>query len=159
MNVRAFQVWKVIKLGTHKDAASLKAAIEAKGIEVSDWSFDVMRRPAFTLASQEATVDLAIVSVGEFGFTKATPLRDIHARAIELGLQLCPAEVGPQLRLQFPDQPRDGYLRVAMEAITDSRGRPVLFYLGHADGRWLEADWGRPDSTWSLDCRFVFVLQ
>jgi len=154
---REFVVWKTITLGTHKDAKSLKKQVEKDGFRVSDWAADIMGKPAFTLATGETSVDLVNVSVGELGFTKATPLRDIYARAIELGLQLCPAEVGPQLRRQYADQPNGEWLRVAMEAITDSGGDLDVFSVAHDDGgQWLDASWGKPDDEWNPDYRFVF---
>ena len=157
VNIWAFQVWKTIKLGTHKTAETLKAAIKQKGIEVSDWSADIMGKPAFTLASQETTVDLVNVSVADLGFTKATALKDIYARALELGLSLCPVEVGPQLRRQYTDQPKGEYLRVAMDAIADSDGSPNIFSVVHDDDdRWLNAHWGSPGILWSPATRFVF---
>ncbi len=154
---REFAVWKTITLGTHKDAKSLKKDLERNGFRVSDWSADIMTKPAFTLASEETKIDLVNVSVGELGFTKATPLRDIYARAIELGLKLCPAETGPQLRRQHADQPNGEWLRVAMEAITASDGYPRIFHVAHDNfGRWLSTDWGGPDLAWDPDYRFVF---
>jgi cytolysin (calcineurin-like family phosphatase) len=125
---------------------------------VSDWAADMMAKPAFKVAMEKTSVNLVNVSVGQLGFTKATLLRDIYARAIELGLSLCPAEVGPQLRLQYADQPSGEWLRVAMKAITASDGRPSIFFVAaHGGGeRWLSAGWGSSGDTWAPDDRFVF---
>lgn len=155
-----FNIWKTIKLGNYKDHIALKEAIEKSDLLVSHQAAVIMAQPAFILADQEATVDLVNVSVAELGLIKATPLRDIYAWAIKLGLSLCPAEVGPQLWLQYHDQPGGEWLRIAMEAITNSCGRPGIFHVDHGDGgRWLSAGWGRPDDTWGPDYRFVFVLR
>jgi len=160
LDVRAFQVWKTIKLGTHKDAAALIQAIVENGLQVSEWALDIMGKPAFTLAAEETTLDLANISVADLGFAKATPLKEIYAKAIELGLSLCPAEVGPQLRRQYLDQPKGEFLRIAMEAITDSKGDRRILEVGHDDvGRNLYANLGNPDYLWNHDDRFVFVFR
>lgn len=54
---------------------------------------------------------------------------------------LCPAEVGPHLRLADKDQPCETWYWTAMEPITDSVGRPSVFCVGRLAGgeRWLSA--------------------
>ena len=59
----------------------------------------------------------------QLGFPNGATLKEIYAKAKDLGLELCPAEVGPLLRLNYPDQPNGEYLRIAMETINDSDGR------------------------------------
>ena len=50
------------------------------------------------------------------------------------------------------------WLRIAMEAITDSGGCRGLFAVGHdRDELWLYGISGRPESFWDADNRFVFV--
>lgn len=81
-----------------------------------------MKMPAFTCAKKQEEVDLVVVSVGELGFKDVALYKDICARAAEFGLDLCPAEVGPALRLAYDDQPLGEWLYIAMEATTDSGG-------------------------------------
>ncbi len=162
VNVRAFQVWKTIKLGTHKDAAALKQAIVENGLQMIDRASDIIGKPAFTLATEETTLDLVNVSVADLGFTKVALLNDvdIYARAIELGLSLCPAEVGPQLRRQYLDQPKGEWLRIAMKAIADSGGDINVFRVGHDEvGRRLGTYWVGPGSVQNPTYRFVFTLR
>src|SRR5574343_1161251 len=93
-----FPVWRTIKVGTFKTPAKLDAAIENADCRISDWARDLMTRPEFTLAGKQEDVELVKVTVGELGFAKATPLSKIRDRGVELGLELCQAEDGPQLR-------------------------------------------------------------
>ncbi|MDZ7798600.1 MAG: hypothetical protein U5L76_03185 [Patescibacteria group bacterium] len=152
-----FSVFKTIKLG-NKDTESLQRAIKNAGMKISDWSRDIMSKPTFTLANSETTVELFTATVAELGFSGHTCFNNICTRIRELGYELCPAEVGPQLRLQYPDQPSNECLYIAMESITDSDGDLELFYVGHgAYGRWLSTNCGLPDFVWSPDHRFVFV--
>lgn len=152
-------VWRTIKLGTYKSVKTLRMALERADNRVSDWATDILAKPAFTVASEVTEVDLVILSVEELGFKEGACYKDIYARAKELGLELCPAEVGPQLRLQYPDQTPGEWLRVAMEPITGLAGDPILFGVERrGSGRWLDARWGSSGGVWDSGDRFVFVL-
>jgi hypothetical protein len=103
-------------------------------------------------------LDLVVVSVAELGFPDGATLKDIYAKAKTFDLELCPCEVGPQLRLQYMDQPNGEWLLVAMEPITDSDGDPRVFDVGRGGrGRWLRARYGYPGIVWSGSSRWVFV--
>lgn len=117
-----------------------------------------MDKSQFMVAAEETEVDLVVVSVAELGFKNGVKREDIYARAKELGLGLCPAEVGPQLRLQYADQSGGEWLVIGMEPITGSGGSLRLFRVGHGDfGLWLGGSCGGPDSIWRAGRRFVFV--
>ena len=149
-------VWKTITIGNISQE-KFTPTIKERGMNVSEWSVDMMKQDAFTVVSQEEQIDLVVVSVRDLGFDKTTRYDAICARAKERGLELCPAEVGPQLRLQYLDQPLGEWIRVAMEAIRDSDGDLEVFGVGHyGDGLWLGSLYGRPGSLWSPDDRFVF---
>lgn len=153
-----FPVWKTVKLGTFKGVKSLKQALKENGFQIGNWASDILNQRAFKLAKKETEVNLVVLSVAELGFPKGATYGEICDRARELGLDLCPAEVGPQIRLQYPDQPRGEWLTVAMEPITDSDGDPHVFNVDHDhDVRWLSAKWSAPGSFWSADDRFVVV--
>ena len=74
-------------------------------------------------------VDLVVVSAAELGTPPETSLVDVYARAQESGLALAPAEVGPQLRLQYLDQPIGEFLHVGMNPINTWSGEPTIFVL------------------------------
>ncbi|MCH8162645.1 MAG: hypothetical protein IIA99_00905, partial [Proteobacteria bacterium] len=99
-----FSVLKTIKLGTGLVTPDdFRRALKDDGFRLSDWSSDILGKPAFTVSSEETEVDLVVVSVSELGFKDGATRADIYKRAKELGWELCSAEVGPQLRLQYPD--------------------------------------------------------
>ena len=158
-NEQKFEVWKTIKLGTGlKTADDFRRALKKGGHRISDWSDDILGKPAFTASEQEMEVDLVVASVAELGFKDGACRRDIYKRAQELGLELCPAEVGPQLRLQYKDQPYGERLLTGMEPITDSDGYLYGFYVEH-DGcrQWLRSFVGNPDCFWDGHRRWVFL--
>ena len=154
-----FKTWKTIKLGTGlKTADDFREVLKDNGFKVSGWANDILGKSAFTVATEGIEVDLFKVMVAELGFKKGVRRRNqIYKRARDLGLELCPPEVGPQLRLQYQDQPNGEWILVAMESIVDSDGYPRLFRVGRYDsGRWLSSHWSSPGHFWSADYRWVF---
>lgn len=154
-----FSIWKTVKLGTGlKTADDFRTALKKGKNRISDWGNDILGKPAFTASETEMDVDLVNVSVADLGFKDGAYRRDIIAKALELGLQLCPAEVGPQLRLQYADQPKGEWLVIGMEPITGSDGYLIVFRVEHDDdGRWLRGHDGHPDAFWRAGLRVVFA--
>lgn len=155
-----FALWKTIKLGTGLTTADdFRHALKSGGYHIGDWGNDILGRRAFTVAGDEETeVDLVVLSVAELGFKDGASRKDIYKRALKLGLELCPAEIGPQLRLQYKDQPNGEWLLIGMEPITASDGRLRVFSVEHdAHGLWLLGSFGGPASFWGGAGRWVFV--
>ena len=157
---QGFAIWKTIKLGTGlKTADDFRVAIKAAGMYISEWGNDILGKPAFTANSEETEVDLVVVSNADLGFKDGAKVKDTYARALEIGLELCPNEVGPQLLLQYTDQPNGERLLIAMEPIIDSDDYRGLFYVKrYDDGKQsLDGFHGNPDYVWTADTRFVFL--
>jgi hypothetical protein len=150
--------WKTITLGLHADVDALRDALKAMGCGIGDLAGDALDQPEFPLRTTRADVDLVVLSVAELGFDADAPMAAICARAARLGLLLCPAEVGPQLRLQYPDQRVGEFLHIAMEPIVTDRGKRVGFIVGNGGARLLliGSD-ARPDRILPAMVRLVFV--
>ena len=147
--------WKTIQLGAHSSADVLREALVSAGINVSNWAGDILQKVKVATKPQE--VNLIIVTVAELGFPDGATRKDIYEKALELGFELCPAEVGPELRLQYADQPMYEWLRIAMEPITVSVGSLGVFrVVRDSDGLWLFRGLGHPGSFWYGDNRWVF---
>ena len=153
-----FKIWKTIKLGTGlKTADDFRKALKDSGFNVSEWANDILGKPAFTAATEGTEVDLVKVTVAELGFKKGARRDQIYGRAKELGLELCPPEVGPQLRLQYKDQPNNEWVLIGMEPITGSGGGLHVFAVErHDSGLWLSSHWGNPGHVWHADNQWVF---
>jgi hypothetical protein len=154
------KTFKTITLGLHKDHKSYRKALKAAGYCIGDYADDILKK--ISIAKTEIEVYLVvmtvIMTVRELGFKKGACRGAIYARALELGFQLCPAEVGPALRLAYPDQPKSEWLWIAMEPVTGSDGARRFFSVDISGGeRWLHANWFDAEDVWDLDCRFVFV--
>lgn len=150
-------IWKTITIGgMHKTVGELHAALISNGFCISDGASDILKR--ITLVSKQTTLDLVVVTVTDLGFKDGAMRKDIYERAQELGLALCPAEVGPQLRLQYKDQPNGKWFHIAMEPIIDSVGNLRVFRVEHVGSAlWLLVYFGNPDLFWLGSSRWVFV--
>ena len=155
-----FKTWKTLKLGTGLTTADdFRKTLKKAGCKISDWANDILGKPDFSVAAtKEIEVDLVVVSVAELGFPDGATRKQIYAKAQELGLELCPPEVGPQLRLQYKDQPNGEWLLIGMEPISVSDGNLDVFgveRLGVA--RWLLGFYDRTDDVWPGGYRWVFL--
>jgi hypothetical protein len=155
----AVPVWKTITVGTFANSFALRNALDAAGCGVGDSAGEILARPAFTLSATKTDVELVAVSVAELGFqTDTASLADIYARARQLGFGLAAAEVAPQLRLQYFDQPIGEFLIVAMEPIKTWAGEPVIFNVVNGGaGLILIGQDGGADAEISVASRFLFV--
>src|SRR5262249_6185271 len=125
-------VWKIVTLGGFSNSFALRNALDAARCGVGDLAEEILARPAFTMASTRTPIDLVVVSAAQLGITgESASLRDIYSRAEKIGLSLAPAEVGPELRLQYLDQPIGEFLHVGMKPITTWEGDPVIFVVAN----------------------------
>jgi len=153
------KTWKTIKVGTGiKTAEDFLKAMKDAGHEIGDWAKDIMEKPTFTVSAEETELNLVVVSVAELGFPDGATRKQIYDRALSI-MELCPPEVGPQLRLQYTDQLKGEWLLVGMDPITGSYGDLYVFYVGRdgGGGSWLHGSDGGPDFQWSGDNQWVFV--
>jgi len=124
--------WRTIALGTYRSAGALRDALRDDGCEVGRLAGDALAQAAFGVSRTKTDVDLAVLSVSQLGFdTEGASRAEIYERAARLGLALCPAEIGPQLRRQYLDQPVGEFLHIAMNPVDTDGGKHVLFIVGN----------------------------
>ncbi|MBR1279628.1 hypothetical protein [Bradyrhizobium sp. AUGA SZCCT0283] len=154
----AVPVWRTIKVGTFANSFALINALDSAGCSIGGWAEEILARPAFTVAARKTNVQLFAVSVAELGFRADTAsLADIYARAQQLGFGLAAAEVAPQLRLQFFDQPMGEFL-IGMEPIKTWKGEPVILTVANGGaGLVLIGRDGSADAQIPVASRFLFV--
>ncbi len=164
---RTLTVWRRIKGG----GTTLAKLLEALGSMASHWAKDMMGKPAFIVSDKPYETDLVTLTPRELGFTSTLRTdkfvtKEFCAKWSEKHLngqviELCEPEDGPQLRLQYDDQPNGEAVWMAMERITDSGGDPSVFYVSRDDDGdlWLRGDYADAGSLWSLGARVVFRLR
>ena len=152
-------VWKTITIGTFANVFALSTALDAVGCGIGNSAGEILARPTFTLRGAKTNVELFTVSAAELGFkTDTASLADIFARAKQLGFGLAAAEVGPQLRLQYIDQPIGEFLIIGMEPIRTWTGEPVILNVANGGaGLALIGQDGSAGAQISAASRFLFA--
>jgi hypothetical protein len=152
-------VWKRITLGTYKGPNAVRNAFDAARMHIGDTADEILGRPAFPFSRTKIELDLVVVTAADLGFPMgATPVAEIYGRAMQFGLELCPAEVGPQLRLQYVNQPVGEFLHIAMVPIATYHGNPVDLTVGNGGaGLLLVGGDASPDLMLHSKVKFVFV--
>ncbi|WFU45211.1 hypothetical protein QA640_34135 [Bradyrhizobium sp. CB82] len=151
--------WKTITLGTFANSFALRNALDASGCNVGGLAAEILARPAFVVSSTKKNVELVTVSAAELGFTTdSVTLAAIYARAKQLGFRLAAPETGPQLRLQYLDQPMGEFLIIGMEPIKTWGGEQVILNVANGGaGLILIGQDGKADAEISVTSRVVFA--
>ncbi|MCY0910039.1 MAG: hypothetical protein OWR62_16825, partial [Sulfobacillus thermotolerans] len=123
----------------------------------------------FTTSDTKYTVQTVELTVCDLSFPDGAITGEIFNRATELGLKLCPLELGPHLRLAYLDQP-EGYLvnsskqhqapsgsiTIASEILTEDHDFPKGFYLRRINGvLWLRGYRADHLHVWNPDDHFI----
>jgi hypothetical protein len=151
-------VWRRVAIGTFGEELALRNALDQAGCAQGDLAEQILSRSTFHVSTQRAELELVVLSARNLGIqTPTARLADIYVRARAFGFRLAPAEVGPQLRLQYFDQPVGEFLHIGMEPLTTWRGQPVIFVVANgAEGLMLIGqDVGAGEIQSSV--RFLFV--
>jgi hypothetical protein len=144
----------------------------------------MMRNKDFATLSHPEQIELVCLRAGDLlGFKDFPTTGQIFQKAQELGLDLCPPEVGPELRLKYQygqTQTPDEWIYIGMKPIAGSDGNPRMFELGYADRMfgvrkdddepyslrdlkkyvfWLRSYHMIPDGKWTSYDKFVFRLR
>ena len=142
-----------------KTSQELQDMMAKSGIKFEHAKF-MMDSPDFTVSENPEPIDLIRLRVGNLGLSGNLTTDQIYKRIEELGLELCPAEVGPRYRLARQDQPTNGWVNIGMKPISDQDGDPLAFSLAHlTDGLRLHDGIAKPDDAWPPESWFVFRLR
>jgi len=127
--------------------------LEEKNMYISDYGKDLLHKTEFS--KEQNTYKLVQFTVEQLGFKESATTDQVYTKAQELGLKLCPAEVGPLLRLAYAGE---DWKLIAMKQITDRDGFPRVFYLNSDDAELrLNGYYSQSDDRWSSDSQFVFL--
>ncbi|MDO8667731.1 MAG: hypothetical protein Q7K35_01380 [bacterium] len=138
-----------------KTKNQLEKEMAAKNIYISYYAYDLLKK--LKPLNKAERIDLIRLTVKDLGFSNGATTDEIYNRAEELGLELCPAEAGPHLRLQYPEKER---LLIATEQIIGRYGDQYVFGLDLSGDRLeLSGSHALPSNTWRDIDEFVFRLR
>ena len=150
---------KEIEIPTEeKTPEQYEKELTARGFTVGDWGKDILYK-ADLKQGLGRKIKIIIPTVASLGFPKGSTRQEIQnaARELGIGLKPLPPRVGPELRLQYADQPNGEYVLVDMENILGRDGHPRVFGVSCARGeRWLSAHGGKAGNVWDGHFRWAF---
>jgi hypothetical protein len=129
-------------IGTYRNAEELRAALNDGGCATGDVD-DLLSQVVLSPVRKE--LDLMVVTVEDLGLAERVDRKEIYDRARALNLDLCPAEVGPQLWLQHKDRINEPQLYIGMEPLGDK-----IFQVGRYGPSVFLNYWSANDVFYSL---------
>jgi hypothetical protein len=141
-----------------KTKEELIKEMKEKDLLEGTWAIDLLNSPDFTTLQETEEIKLVQLTVAELGIFDNATTEDIYKRAGELGLDLCPAEVGPQLRLQSDVEK---WIFIGMKQFFASGIlKERVFHLTKVDGHlMLDASIAGDSNRWGSNANWVFCLR
>jgi hypothetical protein len=153
---KIWKVWRTLEIGSYHSTASISMSLEQNGFYVTPMAKDILEK--IPVAGSRQLINLAVVRVEQLGLVDWVSIDAIFESAKTQGLSICPAEVGPMLRMDYPNQRPGEILHIAMDPISSSRYGNLLFLVSPLLGRLtLTAD--SAEQRWKGSDQFVFVLR
>jgi hypothetical protein len=124
----------------------------------------------FSTLDTKHMLETVELTVGDLGYARGATSGEFFARAGQLGLEPCPLELGPHLRLAYLDQPEGsfgspvrqhkapfGSITIASEPLDDDPATPKGFYIRRIDGvLWLRGYTSERTYVWNPGDHLVF---
>jgi len=144
-----------VRLGNGlRTSGQFQEAFQERRCHMSYWARRIIDSSVFNPQGNEIDIPLVVVSETDLGLEP----KEVFGKARQCGFVFPPIEVGPQLRLQYLDQPRDECLCVAAELATSQ-----LFTVFWADPKqdkvgelWLGTNHISPSGCWPGGVKWVF---
>jgi hypothetical protein len=141
---------RVIYVGGRSGAELLEDLKKAR-VEINEFGLQLLLCAAFKASETCRPLVTAELTVRNLGLPHGATTSEIFKNATDLGLSLCPMELGPYLRLQYLDQPEGfigqpayqhrappGSITIASESPAEDDDFPKGFYLRCIKGvLWL----------------------
>lgn len=139
-----------------KTSQELQDALADPNFKITDDARSHLSNNEFHTLKLPENITTVRLKARDLGFTGTPKIDQVYARAQQLGLELCPAETGPHMRLIHKDQPVGEWLNIGMKHLADY---PRVFSLGRLpNGLWLHYSWPMPSTDSHPEYEFIFAL-
>src|SRR5207302_1503509 len=101
-----------------KTTEELKNGLRQSGMNISSNARIMLNDPGFTTQSDPEEIKLIRLKIGDLGITNRLKTEEVYQAAQNLGLELCPAEVGPHYSLGYTGKLLKENFQIAMKPIT-----------------------------------------
>lgn len=153
--------------------AELRAKLQTAGVQLNAYAIALFDDDRFTVSEIPVSVEVEEVTVASLGLIVGATYDRIVEEAFRRGYALCHRDLGPQLRLQYRDQPEGligspptkhcappGSITIASEPLAHDEVTPRGFYLRKMDGvLWLRGYCCADSHIWSPDDVLVFARE
>ncbi|MEK7452141.1 MAG: hypothetical protein AAB664_02290 [Patescibacteria group bacterium] len=151
-----FPVWKTITLGLRR-AGTYQKELTKEGFTLCEFTGAVLRKIKYSKVRLE--VQLACVMIKDLGLTFGGTWGEILALIRLNDGEICPAEVGPALRLVYTEQSRKEHCLIAMKAIPNVyRGSEVFLLENSYRPHCLDMEIGEPSHYFPPHFSVVFMI-
>ena len=144
--------------------------LQQYSILMNEYAEKLLADDKFTTSDTKYNLQTVELTVGNLGFPHGATTDQIFKKANELGLELCPLELGPYLRLEYLDQPEgysgnslqrneapSGSITIASETLSEDADFPKGFYLRRINGvLWLRGYNADYLHVWNPNDHFIF---
>ncbi|MEN2766091.1 helicase [Ornithinibacillus xuwenensis] len=148
----------------------LRLKLQQQSILLNEYAQVLLSDEDFTTSNIKYILKTVDLRVTDLGFPNGATLPQIFDRAIKLGLELCPIELGPHLRLMYLDQPEghrerlsqqhtapSGSITIASNVVKEDDLFPKGFYLSNINGvLWLRGYTADNQHIWNPCDHFIF---
>jgi hypothetical protein len=149
-------ITRIIEVGGVSKAELLQQ-FQEHAISLNNYGKLLFEDDSWTPSKSACHLETVELIARQLGFPEGATSDELFERACELGLSLCPVEVGPFLRLQYLDQPQGFWITIASQKLSGDPEFPNGFYVRRLeDGLWLRGYIASDDHVWDADDHFVF---
>lgn len=165
-------ITRTMEFGGHTKQELLQM-LQEYSILLNEYGERLLTDKKFTTSETQISKQTVELTVCLLGFPDGSTTDEIYKKANKLGLELCPLELGPYLRLVYLEQPEGnsetslqphqaptGAVTIATEILYEDDYFPKGFYLRRINGDlWLRGYIADDLHIWNSNDHFVFCLK